>query len=127
MKKAEEYEQIKLMHYCTLLERTNKILMHFAIPNGGSRNVLEAANMKRAGVRAGVSDYCVVLTDKVLFIEMKRKPRVLKDGKLSFTGITISDNQRNFISAINMSKVCEGFVCYGFDEAKEKIDDFIKV
>ena len=28
----------------------------FAVPNGGSRNKIEAANLKKQGVRAGVSD-----------------------------------------------------------------------
>jgi hypothetical protein len=32
----------------------NKLL--FAVPNGGSRNKLEAANLKRQGVKAGVAD-----------------------------------------------------------------------
>ena len=33
----------------------------FAIPNGGSRNVIEAANLKRQGVTAGVADVILLL------------------------------------------------------------------
>ena len=33
----------------------------FAVPNGGSRNKLEAANLKRQGVRAGVSDVILLM------------------------------------------------------------------
>lgn len=43
----------------------------FAVPNGGSRHAIEAANMKREGVTAGVSDLIIVADHKVLFVEMK--------------------------------------------------------
>lgn len=43
----------------------------FAVGNGGSRNKLEAANMKRAGILAGVSDLILVANKSILFIEMK--------------------------------------------------------
>lgn len=43
----------------------------FAVPNGGTRNVREAASMKREGVMAGVADLIVVAERAVLFIEMK--------------------------------------------------------
>lgn len=51
MKQQESIEQIKVIQYCDL----RKIPV-FHIPNGGSRNKLEAANLKRQGVRAGVPD-----------------------------------------------------------------------
>lgn len=43
----------------------------FACANGGSRNKLEAINMKRAGVLAGVSDLILVANRAILFVEMK--------------------------------------------------------
>lgn len=43
----------------------------FAVPNGGSRNVIEAANLKAQGVMAGVSDLILLLPKKVYFIELK--------------------------------------------------------
>ena len=45
----------------------------FACPNGGSRNRLEAINMKRSGVLAGVADLIIVADRAVLFVEMKTK------------------------------------------------------
>jgi hypothetical protein len=120
--KAEHKEQKKLVGYLTLLENTNKIVTFFAVPNGGSRNVVEAKNMKREGVRAGVSDIVVVLRDKVLFIEMKRLPDRLKSGKLSFSKIKTSEKQKEFLKKINGSDVCAGKVCYGAGEAIEYIN-----
>lgn len=43
----------------------------FAVPNGGSRNIIEAANLKAQGVMAGVSDLILLLPNKVYFIELK--------------------------------------------------------
>lgn len=43
----------------------------FAVPNGGSRNLLEAANLKKAGVVAGVADLILVCRAGVLFVELK--------------------------------------------------------
>lgn len=43
----------------------------FAVPNGGSRNLKEAVNLKAQGVMAGVSDLIVLLPKKVYFIELK--------------------------------------------------------
>lgn len=36
----------------------------FAVPNGGSRHVREAANLKRQGVKPGVSDVIVLIPKK---------------------------------------------------------------
>jgi hypothetical protein len=36
--------------------RAGNGVLYFAVPNGGSRDVREAANLKRAGVLPGVSD-----------------------------------------------------------------------
>ena len=39
----------------------------FAVPNGGSRHVREAANLKRQGVKPGVSDVIVLIPKKFCF------------------------------------------------------------
>lgn len=43
----------------------------FAVPNGGSRNLFEARNLKNEGVMAGVSDLILVLNGVVIFLELK--------------------------------------------------------
>lgn len=45
----------------------------FAVGNGGSRNFLEAVNLKRSGVLSGVSDLIIIANRAVLFVEMKTK------------------------------------------------------
>jgi hypothetical protein len=56
--------------------------MIFSVPNGGSRNVLEAVNLKREGLLAGCADLIVVLQNKIIFIEVKT-PKLLNkpEGK----------------------------------------------
>ena len=43
----------------------------FAVPNGGNRNLREAARLKQQGVTAGVSDLILLLPGRVYFIELK--------------------------------------------------------
>jgi hypothetical protein len=125
--KEEHQEQVKLKNWLDILERQNKIVLSFAVPNGGSRNMLEATNLKKEGVRSGTSDYVVVGQDRVIFIEMKKKKKKLKSGKLSASGISVSDSQKEFIARVTLSDVCDGAICYGFDEAKLYIQEQLNV
>lgn len=48
----------------------------FAVPNGGSRNKIEAANLKRQGVKAGIADVILLIPKKgfaCLCLEFKTK------------------------------------------------------
>ena len=56
----------------------------FACPNGGSRNRLEAINMKRSGVLAGVSDLIIIAERAILFIEMKTKTGRQSENQKTF-------------------------------------------
>jgi hypothetical protein len=124
--KEEHYEQVKVINYLKILERQGKVITFFAVPNGGSRHKVEAVTLKAEGVRKGVSDLVVLLPNLVLFLEMKRRPKRLKNGKLSTAGIKVSNEQMDFLSKVNMSNIAVGYVAYGFDEAKKFIDKFIE-
>lgn len=88
----------------------------YHIPNGGSRNKYEAANLKRQGVKAGVPDLCLpVARGKYhgLYIEMKA-------GKN-----TPSDLQKDWLKALNK----QGFlavVCYGWEKASEVLIQYLE-
>jgi tRNA(Phe) wybutosine-synthesizing methylase Tyw3 len=56
----------------------------FSVPNGGSRNVIEAKKLKSTGLMAGVSDLIVVLESKVLFIELKTDVGIQSDTQKKF-------------------------------------------
>lgn len=79
----------------------------FAIPNGGSRNLKEAVNLKKSGVLKGTPDLCILLLNKIIFIEMKKRK-----------GGVVSKEQKDFIAKAQIlsHKV---FVAKGYEEAKE--------
>ena len=85
----------------------------FACPNGGSRNRLEAVNMKRSGVLAGVSDLIIVAARAVLFVEMKTK-----------TGRQ-SENQKTFQSNIERLGY-EYKICRSLSSFQLTIENWLK-
>lgn len=64
-------------------QRHNKGII-FAVPNGGTRNVVEAKKLKETGLLAGVSDLIVVLNNIVLFIEVKTDTGKQSTAQLEF-------------------------------------------
>ncbi len=89
----------------------------FHIPNGGSRNVIEASNLKRQGVKKGVPDlFLPVARGKYhgLFIELKwgkNKP---------------SPEQKEWIRNIRKQNYA-ALVCYGWEEAAEVLKRYLEV
>jgi len=81
-------------------------LLH-AIPNGGSRHPAEAANLRRQGVKPGVSDICLPAARRGyhgIYIELKAAKGKLRPA------------QKLWLAAVSR----EGFyatVCRGTDEA----------
>ena len=85
------------------------------IPNGGSRDKKEAVNLKRQGVKAGVSDLflpCACHGYHGLYIEMKSK-----NGKLS-------KKQAEFIEDM-IRQGYKAVVCYGAETAIKVIMQYI--
>lgn len=66
MKKLEHNLQVQIIQYLKY-----KNIFCFAVPNGGSRNKLEGANLKKEGVLAGVSDLIIIKKNRIIFIELK--------------------------------------------------------
>lgn len=88
----------------------------FHVPNGGSRNRIEAAKLKRQGVRAGVPDICLPVARggfHGLFVE-------LKYGRNKAT-----DRQTAWLNALRS----QGYLaveCVGWDTAREVITKYLK-
>ena len=65
----------QLQQQIVIFERNNYSIKNesliFSVPNGGSRNLVEALNLKRTGLTAGVSDLILIVKDKIYFIELK--------------------------------------------------------
>lgn len=88
----------------------------FHIPNGGKRNVREAARLKEQGVLAGVADIFVMRATKLyhgLFIEMKSDKGTQTNSQKQFQHYAIG----------------EGYsykVAKGFDQAKVFFEEYLK-
>ena len=91
--------------------RAHSGVVWFAVPNGGKRNVREAARMKRMGVTAGVADIILLHNGKFFALELK-----------ALTG-RISESQRAFLMAVDSAGgVC--YVAYGIDEALRVLESW---
>ena len=103
-----------IMHFAPIMENNHsKLNRQFAVRN--------EAKAKAMGKKPGVSDIIVMLDNKILFIELKRKKKILKSGKESTSHTNISEAQKEFIENVNKYNYALGKVCYGWEEAKEFI------
>lgn len=118
MKQYEADQQRKLFQWTTFIRAEYpEIDLMFHIPNGGSRNKLEATNLKKQGVKAGVPDLFLPVSRggyHGLFIE-------LKYGKNKPT-----EKQTEWLTSLNKQGYAVA-VCYGCNEASEKILKYLKL
>lgn len=126
MKETERQAQRAVVQYVRL--KYPDVLI-WSTPNGGSRNKIEAANLKKDGVLAGVPDLFVarvkynetyfsaslppkVKIDTGLFIEMKSAKGRLSDSQIEIMNKLSEEGYK-----------CE--VCYSSDEAIKVIDEYL--
>lgn len=81
-------------NYC--LKHHNPRCIIFSVPNGGTRNKMEAIKLKSTGMKAGVSDLIVILPNKVLFVEVKTETGRQSDKQIEFEK-TITDLGYSYI------------------------------
>ena len=83
-----------------------------SIPNGGSRNVIEAANLKKEGALAGASDLMVIAERCVLFVEMKKPGGRQQKTQQEF---------QHRVEVLGHKYV----VCYSLDDFMQKVKDWL--
>lgn len=89
----------------------------YHVPNGGSRNPIEAARLKAQGVKAGVPDLVLPVArgkHHGLYIELKRQ----KGGRLS-------DDQKKWLDELTE----QGYLavrCDGAEAAIKTIEDYLR-
>ena len=115
---TEAQEQTALFEWAAMASRRcpELALLH-AIPNGGSRNPIEARHLKEQGVKAGIPDLflpCARGGFHGLYIEMKRR----KGGRVSI-------EQKKAIIALRE----QGYrveVCEGWEKARDVIKEYME-
>ena len=115
--RKESLEQIYLFQWAAYnAERFPELALMFHVPNGGKRNAREAASLKRQGVKSGVPDLVLPIPRGIYhgaYIEMK-----INNNKTT-------ENQKIWIKQLKE----QGYfvaVCYGWQEASEVIEDYMK-
>ena len=96
------------------LQYPDKII--YAIPNGGSRNVLEAVNLKKQGTLSGVADLHIPISNgkyHSLFLESKFGKNKQTESQVEF--------QQKVEKFGNCYKIF-----YSFDEFKKIIENYLK-
>ncbi len=115
-KREEAQLQAAIFKWLHRHPKFKKTKLIFAVPNGGSRNPIEAANLKRQGVTSGVSDIvCLIPSQTYHGFVME-----LKSGKNKPTS-----NQELFLAQA-FSVGYAPYVCYTIDEAMDSFKQYFK-
>lgn len=118
IKSSEGEEQAALFEWASWnVGRLPELRLMFHVPNGGSRNKIEAAKLKAQGVKAGVPDVWLPVARGAfhgLVIEMKV-------GKNKTTA-----DQKEWIRLLIEQKYATR-VCYGWQEAREAIERYLSL
>lgn len=56
----------------------------FSVPNGGSRNPIEAMKLKKTGTLAGVSDLIIMAPNRIIFLELKTEKGIQSEVQKNF-------------------------------------------
>jgi hypothetical protein len=117
-KNLESMEARALMQWVSAvhIEALRKWLFH--IPNGGSRNIIEATKLKAEGVKKGVSDYFLPFPmhrRHGLWIELKKNDK--KTARITLEQQTWIDDMHMLGYAVT--------VAYGWSEAREEILSYL--
>lgn len=83
-KNDEQFIQIYICSFLRKLQLISPNFIFFHIPNGGSRNAREAANLKMAGLLPGAPDLCLIGDGYMQFIELKKNKGSLSTAQKDF-------------------------------------------
>lgn len=112
----EAADQEAIFNWAKMREQIHPELKYlYHVPNGGSRNKIEAANLKRQGVKSGVPDICLpVPRGKYhgLYIELKHGKNKTSKSQ---------DEWLKFLSEQGYLAVC----IYGWEDAIKTIEKYL--
>lgn len=128
MKQLESKLQAECVKWFRL-QHPDKII--FAIPNGGSRNVMEAANLKRSGVLSGVSDLFIAEPSMMDVNIGSEKSSIYVPKFVQYHGMFIEmkygknklqESQKIFSESV-IKKGYYFVTCYSFDDFKKRLNN----
>ena len=115
---TEAQEQTALFQWAAMMEgRIPELRLMHHCPNGGSRNAIEAHNLRLQGVKPGIPDIFLPVARggfHGLYIEMKRR-----------TGGRVSVEQKKMLLALQ-GQGYKAEACRGWEEAKDTICEYLR-
>lgn len=116
---TENQEQAALFEWAGWMEhQIPELKLLHSCPNGGYRLPKTAAVLQKTGVKSGVPDVCLPVSNgkyHALYIEMKR----VKGG-------AVSANQRVWLNELSKAGN-RAVVCKGFEQARDTILEYLGV
>lgn len=116
--RSEDTEQINVVSWAGWnMNRYPELKWLHHIPNGGSRNKMEAVKLKQMGVKAGVSDLCLPYPKGIycgLYIEMKYGDNRQQDTQKEFL--------KDMASAGHYVATC-----YSAEEAIKILEEYLRL
>lgn len=114
---SEEEEQIAFVQWLEALILAGRQIKFTAIPNSTfTTSWSQKHKNDKTGLRAGLPDMFLIVNNHPFFIELKRK----KNSKTS-------DEQKEWIAAINDTEVLKAHLCRGFDEARAVVEKYLRL
>lgn len=112
---TEFEEQASFVEYLQFLYEQGKVRAYTALPNNlYTKSWKQKVKQKKEGLRPGFPDLCIITRNDLIFIEMKRTK-----------GGILSNYQKDWQKALKAVGI-KTFVAYGFDEAKEYLEEQIE-
>lgn len=135
VKSTEAEQQEAVIDFCNIMAlypeyKELKLIYH--IPNGGSRNPLEAKNLKKQGVRAGVPDLFLPVARGGyfgLYIEMKWGKNEATSEQLKYMGELRNQGYAVWLCrGAEVAKNClEQYMNFPVTEIKGQINEFERI
>jgi hypothetical protein len=76
--------EAQLQQQIVIYFKNNHKGLIFSVPNGGTRNPIEAKILKLTGSLAGVSDLIVIQQNKIIFVEVKIEKGIQSEVQIKF-------------------------------------------
>lgn len=116
--RTEADEQKAVIQWCILMEKRWPELEYlYHVPNGGSRNRIEAANLKEEGVKAGVPD---------LELPAARGNYTGLHIELKHGNNKVTADQDRFLKALRRMGRC-AVVCYEAEPAIQVLSEYLQL
>jgi hypothetical protein len=117
MRNLEHTEQCAVVQWANMnLKKYPELGLLFAIPNGGQRNKITAANLKKEGVKAGVPDLCLPVARAGwhgLYIELKAGKNTATPEQLFWIGQL---RKQGYVAVVER----------GWERARQTIEDYLE-